>query len=36
MIGYTPAKRGDGQYHAIRVKVSNDAYRVRARRGVVR
>jgi Ca-activated chloride channel homolog len=36
MIGYTPAKRGDGQYHSIRVKVTNDAYRVRARRGVVR
>lgn len=36
MIGYTPAKRGDGQYHSIRVRVTNDAYRVRARRGVVR
>lgn len=36
MIGYTPAKRGDGQYHSIRVRVANDAYRVRARRGVVR
>lgn len=36
MIGYTPTKRADGQYHTIRVKVTNDAYRVRARRGVVR
>jgi Ca-activated chloride channel family protein len=36
MIGYTPQKRGDGQYHSIRVRVTNDAYRVRARRGVVR
>ena len=36
MIGYTPMKRGDGSYHSIRVKVTNDAYRVRARRGVVR
>jgi Ca-activated chloride channel family protein len=36
MIGYTPQKRGDGQYHSIRVKVTNDSYRVRARRGVVR
>ena len=36
MIGYTPVKRGDGKYHTIRVKVTNDSYRVRARRGVVR
>jgi Ca-activated chloride channel family protein len=36
MIGYTPEKRGDGQYHSVRVRVTNDAYRVRARRGVVR
>ncbi|HWI17500.1 MAG TPA: VWA domain-containing protein [Vicinamibacterales bacterium] len=36
MIGYTPAKRGNGQYHSVRVKAVNDAYRVRARRGVVR
>jgi Ca-activated chloride channel family protein len=36
MLGYTPLTRGDGRYHAIRVKVTNDAYRVRARRGVVR
>ena len=36
MIGYTPLKRGDGGYHSIRVRVTNDAYRVRARRGVVR
>ena len=36
MIGYTPLKRGDGKYHIVRVKVTNDSYRVRARRGVVR
>ena len=36
MIGYTPLKRGDGKYHTIRVKVTDDSYRVRARRGVVR
>lgn len=36
VIGYTPAKRGDGKYHTIRVKTTNDTYRVRARRGVVR
>ena len=36
MIGYTPAIRGDGKLHTVRVKVANNAYRVRARRGVVR
>jgi Ca-activated chloride channel family protein len=36
MIGYTPTKRGDGTYHTVRVRVANDRYRVRARRGVVR
>ena len=36
MIGYTPTTRADGSYHSVRVKVSNDSYRVRARRGVVR
>jgi len=36
MIGYTPTTRGDGQYHSLRVKVANENYRVRARRGVVR
>jgi Ca-activated chloride channel family protein len=36
MIGYTPTKTGDGNYHSVRVRVKNDAYRVRARRGVVR
>lgn len=37
MIGYTPTARGDGAtYRSIRVKVTNDSYRVRARRGVVR
>jgi VWFA-related protein len=36
MLGYTPTKRADGKYHTVRVKVANDTYRVRARRGVVR
>lgn len=37
MIGYTPTTRGDGTtYRSLRVKVANDTYRVRARRGVVR
>jgi Ca-activated chloride channel family protein len=36
MIGYTPLKRADGKYHTIRVKVTNESHRVRARRGVVR
>jgi len=36
VIGYTPVKRADGKYHTIRVKTTNDTYRVRARRGVVR
>ena len=36
MIGYTPKTSADGKYHSIRVRVTNDAYRVRARRGVVR
>ena len=36
MIGYTPTTRADGTYHSVRVRVSNDTYKVRARRGVVR
>lgn len=36
MIGYTPATRGDGKLHTVRVKVANSTYKVRARRGVVR
>ncbi len=36
LLGYTPASRADGKYHSVRVRVTNDAYRVRARRGVVR
>lgn len=36
MLGYTPTKRADGRYHTVRVKVANDTYRVRARRGVIR
>jgi VWFA-related protein len=36
VIGYTPTKKPDGKYHTVRVKVANETYRVRARRGVVR
>lgn len=36
MLGYSPLTRADGTYHTVRVRVTNDAYRVRARRGVVR
>jgi VWFA-related protein len=36
MLGYSPLQRGDGKYHTVRVRVTNDSYRVRARRGVVR
>lgn len=36
MLGYTPTTRADGKYHTVRVRVTNDAYKVRARRGVVR
>jgi len=36
VIGYTPKAPGNGTYHSIRVRVTNDSYRVRARRGVVR
>jgi Ca-activated chloride channel family protein len=36
VIGYTPKTASNGTYHSIRVKVTNDALRVRARRGVVR
>jgi Ca-activated chloride channel family protein len=36
VIGYTPLTRGDGKYHTVRVRVTNDSYKVRARRGVVR
>ena len=36
LIGYTPLTRADGKYHTIRVRVTNDTYKVRARRGVIR
>jgi VWFA-related protein len=36
MIGYTPLTRSDGKYHTVRVRVTNETYKVRARRGVVR
>jgi Ca-activated chloride channel family protein len=36
MLGYTPERAGTGGYHAIRVRVRQTDYVVRARRGVVR
>jgi VWFA-related protein len=36
VIGYTPLNSADGKYHSIRVRTTNDALKVRARRGVVR
>ncbi len=35
VLGYTSAKKPDGQYHSIRLKVRQDGLRVRARRGYV-
>jgi Ca-activated chloride channel family protein len=35
VLGYTSAKKPDGQYHSIRVKVKPEGLRVRARRGYV-
>ena len=35
MLGYATPHPGDGQYHSIRVRVSGDGYRVRARNGYV-
>lgn len=33
MLGFSPARRPDGQYRTIRVRVKGDGYRVRSRRG---
>lgn len=35
LIGYASPRPSDGEYHAIRVRVSDPSYRVRARRGYV-
>jgi Ca-activated chloride channel family protein len=35
LLGYSSPHPGDGQYHSIRVKAVNPAYRVRARAGYV-
>jgi Ca-activated chloride channel family protein len=35
MLGFSPERRTDGQYHTIRVAVKNREYRVRSRRGYV-
>jgi len=35
VLGYTSAKKPDGQYHSIRLKVRQDGLRVRSRRGYV-
>jgi VWFA-related protein len=35
LLGYSPARAPDGQYHSIRVRVPGTDYRVRARNGYV-
>ena len=35
VLGYSSPTPGDGQYHSIRVRVSRDGYKVRARAGYV-
>jgi Ca-activated chloride channel family protein len=35
VIGYSSPRPGDGQYHSIRVRATNPAYKVRARTGYV-
>jgi Ca-activated chloride channel family protein len=35
VLGYSSSHPGDGQYHSIRVHMTNPAYRVRARNGYV-
>jgi VWFA-related protein len=35
MLGFSPERRTDGQYHTIRVAVKSGEYRVRSRRGYV-
>jgi VWFA-related protein len=35
VLGYSPPHGADGRYHSIRVRMTNSAYRVRARNGYV-
>jgi len=35
VLGYSPGRKPDGQYHTIRLRVTKEGYRVRARRGYV-
>jgi Ca-activated chloride channel family protein len=35
VLGYSSSHPGDGQYHSIRVRMTNPAYKVRARNGYV-
>ena len=35
LIGYVPPRPADGEFHSIRVRVSDPSYRIRARRGYV-
>ncbi len=35
MLGFSPARRPDGKYHTLRVRVKGDGYRVRSRRGYI-
>jgi Ca-activated chloride channel family protein len=35
VLGYSPPHQADGKYHSIRVRVTREGYKVRARRGYV-
>jgi hypothetical protein len=35
LLGYVPPRPADGEYHSIRVRVSDPSYRIRSRRGYV-
>ena len=35
VLGYNAPRGADGQYHSIRVRVSQPGYRVRSRRGYI-
>jgi hypothetical protein len=35
VLGYTPPRGADGQFHSLRVRVTTADYRVRARNGYV-
>ena len=35
MLGYTPPRGADGQFHSLRVRVASSDHRVRSRQGYV-